>query len=294
MSTEVEVVQEQPLPIATIQVTPAQAVEANNRINAVITAVLKEGHDYAVIPGTKKPSLLRPGAEALQRFFGLGCLFSELKTDEIDLDGKPAFTAMIKCSVTNGQGKILSESYGYCDDTERTRDGGRKWAGKRNTIMQMASKRAYVSAIKTATGTSDHFTQDIEEDAPPAAAVPEGHVFVEDLIASPEEVDAFLRLYADKRGEKEIDYAAEWLQERIAKGVGVTKDGSLSKWWLGKMALAILAQKDPVVKGPEKVDDPGLPTLSAEEGAKQRLAEQEPETVEAEVVSTPDDDKPPF
>lgn len=299
MSAEVELVpQEPPLPIATIRVTPEQAVEQNNRINQVITAVLKEGHDYAVISGTKRPSLLRPGAEALQRFFGLGHLLTDLTTEMVSVNDKEFFAARIKCSVTNGEGRIISESYGYCDDTEPDRNGvaGRKWFGKRNTIMQMATKRAYVSAIKTATGTSDHFTQDIEDDTPAAAGLPPGHVPVPDLAASPEEVEAFLQLYSTKRGDEDTSYAAEWLQERVAKGIGVTGDGSLSKWWLGKMALTILAQQDPIMKGPEVVADPGIPALSVEQAERQRREQAGEDVVEAEVVDerTTDDDDPPW
>ena len=49
-----------------------QAKQAYGVIRRITKEVLQEGTDYARIPGTKNPSLLKPGAENMLRFFGLG------------------------------------------------------------------------------------------------------------------------------------------------------------------------------------------------------------------------------
>lgn len=38
---------------------------------AVVQTTLKSGHDFDVIPGTNKPTLLKPGAEKISMMFGI-------------------------------------------------------------------------------------------------------------------------------------------------------------------------------------------------------------------------------
>lgn len=200
--------------IATVQVTPDQAREQNDRIDAVITEVLKEGQngDYWRIPGTNTPTLLQPGAETLQRFFGLGRTLDDPVLGSVEVDGKFYASCWIKCSVTNMDGAVLAESIGYCDDTEAKRGfgPGSKWRGNRHTIIQMATKRAYVNAIKAATGTSNHFTTDLEDtaEAKPAA--------VGDRLPSDHERLLLAEIFA-WRGKRSLVEAEKWIKDQPQK-----------------------------------------------------------------------------
>ena len=220
--------------LATVQVTPAEAKQQNEQINAVIREVLVEGKngDYWKIPGTPAPTLLQPGAETLQRFFGLGRELADPVLGVVTVDGKDYFSAMVKCSVTNASGRTLSEAFGYCDDTEKGPQGpGSKWKGNRHTIIQIATKRAYVTAIKNATGTSNHFTADLEDQQPAAAAKP----LVEDRMPSDDELMVLAGLYSQKGG-KTLDEAFAWI-----KGYG--KKGE-SRLWVAVQVLALLQRPD--------------------------------------------------
>src|SRR5687768_11997709 len=48
-----------------------QAVQRYKMMVQVVRELLSDGTDYGAIPGTDKPTLLKPGAEKLCTFFGL-------------------------------------------------------------------------------------------------------------------------------------------------------------------------------------------------------------------------------
>jgi hypothetical protein len=54
-------------PVADVQ----SALASYQRMKDFVAGVLKEHTDFGVVPGTTKPTLLKPGAEKLSRFFGL-------------------------------------------------------------------------------------------------------------------------------------------------------------------------------------------------------------------------------
>ncbi len=224
--------------LATVQVTPAEAKEQNEQINAVIREVLVEGKngDYWKIPGTPAPTLLQPGAETLQRFFGLGRKLSDPELGSVEIDGKQYFSAMVKCSVTNASERVLSEAFGYCDDTEKGPQGpGSKWKGNRHTIIQIATKRAYVTAIKNATGTSNHFTADLEDSQQEKAP----KSLVEDRLASDDEKLLLAGLYAKKKpGGASLDEAMQWVASYKQKGE--------SRLWVAVQVLGLMLKPDPL------------------------------------------------
>jgi hypothetical protein len=223
-TVEAEVVEEhgQEIALATIRVTPEQAKEAVDNIRAVIESVLQEGRDYMKIPGTKQPSLLKPGAEALQRFFGLGC---EIQETEIGTFEGGEFFARVRIAIKNREGMTLGESDGWADATES------KWKkAPRNTIIAMAHKRGYVSAIRTATGTSDFFTDSIEDHQP---AVP----VVEDQLPSDTDKLALAKLYAQKKPAT-IEEGAAWIASY--------PDKAQSRAWVARQALNLLTRPDPL------------------------------------------------
>jgi len=88
----------------------------------LINAILKEGVDYGIIPGSIKPSLLKPGAEKINSFFGLS---TRLTDEEVvndwtgaDHGGEPFFFYKRNCSVYKGNTLIASAS-GSCNSMEK-------------------------------------------------------------------------------------------------------------------------------------------------------------------------------
>ncbi len=76
--------------------------------NAVRTN-LKEGlqRDYGTIPGTNKPTLLKPGAEKIMRLARVACEYTIINQVE-DWD-RPLFSYTVKCHVRIGAGDLLSK-----------------------------------------------------------------------------------------------------------------------------------------------------------------------------------------
>jgi len=94
-----------------------QTLEAINQMSAVIKAKLHEGHDYGVIPGTEKPTLLKPGAEKMIKLLGLADLY-EIIEKTLDWD-KPFFFYEIKCVLKRiKDGAVVSEGLGSCNSME--------------------------------------------------------------------------------------------------------------------------------------------------------------------------------
>ncbi|MEN0060014.1 MAG: hypothetical protein AAGB31_14330 [Bdellovibrio sp.] len=135
--------------------------------------------DFGIIKGTPKNSLYKPGAEKLNRLFGLGARF--FQTDkEIDRVGNYA-SYTYKCEVYHlKSGQVIAECEGVCTSHEKKYKSRAiyEWVNKekkktgeemtpiadiQNTLMKMAQKRAFVGATILAVGASDFFTQDLED-----------------------------------------------------------------------------------------------------------------------------------
>ncbi len=183
-------------------------------INDVLKRVMIESNDdddisghYGVIPGTKKKSLLKAGAEKLCLTFRLNPDYDIIR--EIREDEFIAYT--IKCILKHiPTGDEIATGIGSCNSREvkyrykseisdrpvpseywQTRDpeilGGsqfrprkkkKQWFiaeqiednnpwDKDNTLIKMACKRALIAATLNATAASDIFDQDTEGGAPP-------------------------------------------------------------------------------------------------------------------------------
>ena len=161
---------------------------------AVIKRALKKDHDYGEIPGTNKPTLLKPGAEKILMMFGIRSEY-EIITQIEDWE-KGIFAYTIRCILSHGAEKI-TEGLGSCNskedryryrwvkidevpegiDTEtlktryseygtqynRYRIENDETYSQANTILKMAKKRAQVDATLTVASLSEIFTQDIED-----------------------------------------------------------------------------------------------------------------------------------
>jgi len=157
--------------------------EKRTLLREFVKAQLREGikGDYAVVPGTgSSKSLLQPGAEKLCQLFGLRSEI-ELVFKEIDIKNNFAMFSY-KCSIFHiSSGQKISECEAFCNSQEKKyaektewieQDNGPKVKSRvpqqvpdiLNTLSKMCQKRAFVGAVIRATGASDFFTQDIDDD----------------------------------------------------------------------------------------------------------------------------------
>lgn len=161
-STSVAVVEDTHTYRPTLVLAPEEAKNLVEQVKAMQRGVLIEGTDFMTIPGTGKPSLLKPGAERLMQVFGLGHRMEQLDIQYVD--GKPVGVTY-RCTVTkmmmDGRELTVSSCDGHASSDEP------KWRkAPWNTIIKMAQKRALVGACLTATATSGLFTQDMEDEMP--------------------------------------------------------------------------------------------------------------------------------
>jgi hypothetical protein len=172
------------------------AVEIRQRVNLIqeiLRTLMIEGTHYGVIPGTKKPSLYKAGAEMLCVTFRIA---DKYQVEDLTVDGMARYR--VRCvgehQVTN---VVLGEGLGECSSHEEKykwrasicteeftltpenmrRHKFSKWdnkikkveqirtesADQANTILKMACKRAKIAMTLNVTGASDIFTQDLED-----------------------------------------------------------------------------------------------------------------------------------
>lgn len=194
MGTELQ--RTQPTALA-VRETVATIKSRVQLVQQVMREVMKEDVHYGIIPGTKQRTLYKPGAEIIALAFG----FAPTYTID-DLSGPDTIRYRVSCQlcsrdtgtvVGSGQGEASSDEDKYrwrravCkEEFEAAPEDRRriKWAkGKggstytieqvrmepadiANTVLKMAEKRAFVDAIRTTSGCSDMFAQDLE-DMPP-------------------------------------------------------------------------------------------------------------------------------
>lgn len=164
-----------------------------NLVQEVMQAVMKKETHYGIIPGSKKPSLYKPGAEVLAATFRIAVSYrvEDLSTDDhvryrVTAVGTHQTTGIV---LGDGMGECSSgeEKYKWrrsiCDEEfeatpenrrrikfgkfqgkiEKTKQVRTEPADQANTILKMACKRAQVAMTLNVTAASDIFTQDIED-----------------------------------------------------------------------------------------------------------------------------------
>lgn len=125
-----------------------------------VKAQMQKGVDYGTIPGTKKPTLLKPGAEKLCRLFSLRPSY-ELLHFITDFD-KPLFHYHYRCSLYR-RGEMVGQGDGCCNSMENKYQKQKyKIYDLTNTICKIAQKRALIAAVLSSCGASEFFTQDLE------------------------------------------------------------------------------------------------------------------------------------
>ena len=150
-----------------ISVVPQFAItlnEARERI-ALLQSFVKEmmipNVDFGLIPGCKKPSLYKSGAEKLTDIFGLAKHFEV--TNRLEDWDKKIFHYEVKAVLINKRtGIVEAEGLGSCCNKEKKYQYQDAY-NIINTLLKMAKKRAFVDAVLSATRSSGIFTQDIED-----------------------------------------------------------------------------------------------------------------------------------
>lgn len=154
-----------PLPAAApapAELTVDELVAQVELIQEAMKRVMRDGEHYGVIPGTQKPTLLKPGAEKLTRLFQLAPEYEEAGS----VHQKGFIAYRIRCVLTHiPSGRKVGEGMGSCNSRERKYASQDAW-NIDNTLLKMACKRALVAAVLVATAASDIFTQDREDSAP--------------------------------------------------------------------------------------------------------------------------------
>lgn len=166
-----------------------------NLIQHVMEEVMKKDVHFGVIPGCKKPTLYKPGAEKLASTFQIG---SDPEIEDLSSDDEVRYRIKIKLFSMN-TGNLLGHGIGECSSHEEKYKWKKavcdeeweeksselrreKWfkgynnskpykvkqirtekADIANTILKMAKKRALTDGILTVTAASDIFDQDIED-----------------------------------------------------------------------------------------------------------------------------------
>ncbi len=164
-----------------------------NLVQDVMRSIMRPDVHFGVIPGTKKPSLYKPGAEVLCVTFRIA---DKYEIEDLSKDGIAHYR--IRCvAVHQTSEMVLGEGMGECssheekykwrraickEEFEATPENMRrvkfsKYQGKvdkqeqirtepadqANTILKMACKRAKIAMVLNVTAASDIFTQDIED-----------------------------------------------------------------------------------------------------------------------------------
>ena len=153
-------------------VTFAEAKHRLQQLQQFISEFMKPGVDYGIVPGTDKPTLLKPGAEKLCEIYGFAKEVEILRqTEEYAL---PLFAYTVKVRlVSKIEGFTEAEGVGAANSREK------KFLKQdpftiQNTLLKMAKKRALVDAVLSATRSSGLFTQDMEDlDLPQPAPMPQ-------------------------------------------------------------------------------------------------------------------------
>ena len=185
---------------AALAMTPEQAKALDEQVRRCTEAVLREGTDYGVIPGTNgEKTLWRPGAQKLLQWFRLSFSCERVEVERDDQGRKHGITyrAIVGLRLPDGTLDIKATCEGTADYDEskfyqsqeevqrKAEYNERKWAKQYrrvadptkwqnrteyradwNALMKRAQKRAIVGAVVDATAAGGIFSDREEDDAP--------------------------------------------------------------------------------------------------------------------------------
>lgn len=138
----------------------AATMQKISQFQKVIQQTLHANHDYGIVPGSSKPTLLKPGAEKILMMMGLRSEF-EIVDSTRDFENG-FFQYQVRCKLYKGD-TLITEGLGACNTRERRYKNQDPYTLD-NTVLKMAKKRALVDAVLLVASLSDIFTQDLEDD----------------------------------------------------------------------------------------------------------------------------------
>ncbi|RHW51297.1 hypothetical protein DS831_04555 [Bombilactobacillus bombi] len=134
-------------------------LQSIKKFQTIVNESLVEEQDYGVIPGTQKPTLLKPGAEKILMLLGLT---SEYKViDKVEDYDEGFFVYTVEASLYKNN-QLITQGLGSAN-TKENRYKNQNAYTLQNTVLKMAKKRAQVDATLTVGSLSNVFTQDIED-----------------------------------------------------------------------------------------------------------------------------------
>lgn len=166
-------------------------------IQEVMKSVMKADVHYGIIPGTKKPTLYKPGSEILLSMFHIAV---EPMVEDLSTKDEARYRVTCHARTMGTPSRFLGAGVGECssdeekykwrgsickEEFEETPEDRRREVWKRgkdkpykvqqvrtnvadvaNTILKMAKKRAQIDMTLTVTAASDCFEQDLDDMSP--------------------------------------------------------------------------------------------------------------------------------
>ena len=128
MATREAIVVRDEHPDSSLVLTPVMNIDlAKKRLaefQEFVRGYLVEGEDFGTIPGTPKPTLLKPGADKLCELYGLADEYELLTQVEKFESDPPLFDYTVKCILTSRRdGRLVATGLGSCNSYE----GKYKW-----------------------------------------------------------------------------------------------------------------------------------------------------------------------
>jgi len=176
----------------------AEMQEQLDIVQRFFQKIMVKGQDYGIIPGTDKPTLLKPGAEKLCELYGFAPIIKDIKEEKDNETGFCHYLVILTL-LHKRSGIVVAEGVGEANTSEdkfrwrwipewklspdidrsslqfrtETAKDGRQYRLYRienqsphsiwNTVLKIAKKRALVDATLSATRSSGIFTQDMED-----------------------------------------------------------------------------------------------------------------------------------
>lgn len=134
MATKESIVVRDEQPDYSLVLSPVMNIEvAKKRLaefQEFVAGYLVKGEDYGTIPGTPKPTLLKPGADKLCELYGLASDYEILTQVEKFESDPPLFDYTVKCILTSRRdGRLVATGLGSCNSYE----GKYKWRDSQRT-----------------------------------------------------------------------------------------------------------------------------------------------------------------
>jgi hypothetical protein len=148
------------MPLMTVE----QAVQRKTMVNQFISQVLKEGidGDYGKIPGSSKPTLLKPGAEKLCSIFGLSPRYisecAVLDWTGAEHGGEPFFYFQYRCQLYKGD-RFLGEAIGSANSWEEKH----RWRWVKADDVPSTYSQDEMDALSQRPGTISEFAFAIDK-----------------------------------------------------------------------------------------------------------------------------------